>query len=220
MSARQISLDTGSTGAPAATAGSGVASAITSTTRADTTLSARSKSRSQRTHSMSLRSQNTANTIGSVQTEVIPDKLLAMAEKIAMLVADYNDKTAEKLASLREESNESTELNEVPLTLAPAILSEKGELFDVHGNANGHFEVAWDWRAGNVPHFNIDLWPKLDTWICVPTCSSGLQQRLPADRLIIDLSRVIEDQQISHTLIQHVRSILSWVMRWGPPPHE
>ena len=124
---------------------------------------------------MSLRSQNTANTIGSVGTEVISDKLVAMTERIGMLVADFNDKTAEKLASLRGESNDPTELNEVPLTLAPAILSEKGELFDVHGNANGHFEVAWDWRAGNVPHFNIDLWPKLDTWICVPPCTSGLQ---------------------------------------------
>ena len=62
---------------------------------------------------MSLRSQNTANTIGSVGTEVVSDKLVAMNEKIGILVADYNGKTPEKFASLQEESNQSTEVDRV-----------------------------------------------------------------------------------------------------------
>ena len=143
-----------------------------------------------------------------------------MIETVKILVADYDSRTPENLASVDRGNDAAAEGSELPVKLGPVVLKENGELFDVSGNAIGHFELAWDWEAGNVPRFNLTLWPVLDAWICVPPSSSDRSQRLPADRLIIDLSQVIEEQKISDMLIQHVRSILNWVTRWGPPPQD
>jgi hypothetical protein len=126
----------------------------------------------------------------NAQSDPIRDDISAMKEAVRMIAQEYDNKE-----------------------MQPVIKSDKGKLFDTSGNVKGYFDIEWQWRKRGGLALSMVLWPTLDHWISIPPPEDDKTRRMSADLLIKQLGTVIDREAISDTLVEHVKSIISWVRR-------